>query len=260
MNGNLEATRRLVHLRDLVHQLVLRDLKGNYRSSFLGILWSLMNPLLQLLVFTFLFRVVMPLGAGSSAALFAGLIAWTWFQISMTQATTAITSHRELIRRPGFPQLILPVVTVATNLINFTLALPLLLTFHLLMGGKVHGALFYLPVIMGLQFLFTLSLAYFLAALNVLFRDTQHLAGVVLQMLFYVTPIFYSLEQVPERFRAVYQVNPLLHLVAAYRAILIQGVSPDWTNLSMVTLVTMVLLGAGYSLFCKTCDAFVEEL
>jgi lipopolysaccharide transport system permease protein len=253
--------RRALYLRDLLRELVLRDMKVQYKSSALGVAWSLLNPLFQLLVFMFLFRVVMPLGIDNYAAFaFSGMLAWSWFQLSMTQATGAITQHRELIRRPGFPAAILPVITVTTNLVHMLIALPLLLAFLFFSTGQLHLTILALPIVMTLQFMLTLSIAYLLATANVIFRDTQHLVGVFLQLLFYFTPVFYSARQVPHKFQFVYQLNPMVHLVAAYRDLLLAGTLPEGGTFVFLGSASSLLLVIGYKVFVHSRDRFVEEL
>ncbi|MDB6029253.1 MAG: type transporter [Verrucomicrobiales bacterium] len=250
-----------VYLRDLLRELVLRDIKVQYKSSLLGVAWSLLNPLFQLLVFVFLFRVVMPLGISNYGAFaFSGMLAWSWFQLSMTQATGAITSHRELIRRPGFPAAILPVITVTTNLMHLLFALPLLLIFIFFSTGQLNVTILALPLVMMLQFILTLSLAYVLATANVLFRDTQHLVGVFLQLLFYFTPVFYSAQQVPQKYQMLYQLNPMVHIVAAYRDLLLFGKMPNLMVMLFLALAASGLLIVGYRIFMHSRDRFVEEL
>jgi lipopolysaccharide transport system permease protein len=253
--------RQLLYLRDLLRELVLRDIKVQYKSSVLGVAWSLLNPLFQLLVFVFLFRVVMPLGIDNYASFaFTGMLAWSWFQLSMMQATGVITSHRELIRRPGFPAAILPAITVTTNLIHLLVALPLLLIFVLFSKGELNLTILVLPLVMVLQFMLTLALAYILATANVLFRDTQHLVGVFLQLLFYFTPVFYSARQVPGKYRAIYELNPMVHIVSAYRDLLLAGKMPDTNVLLFLGLAAAGLLAIGYKIFVHSRDRFVEEL
>lgn len=254
--------RRLIYLRDLLRELVVREMKAQYKNSVLGVAWSLLNPLLQLLVFTFLFRVVLPLGIEKYPAFaFCGLLAWTWFQLSLLQATGAITSHRELIRRPGFPASVLPVVTVTHNLFNFLLALPLLFGVILINGGTLHASLLVLPLIMTIQFALVLSFAYLLATANVLFRDTQHLIGVGLQLLFFLTPVFYSVkDRVPPKYELFYNLNPLVHLLGAYRAVLIDGRMPEVSTLFYLAMAATLLLAIGYRVFVQMRERFVEEL
>lgn len=257
----LPGLRRLIYLRDLLRELVMRDLKAQYKNSILGVAWSLLNPLLQLLVFTFLFRVVMPLGIPNYGTFaFSGLLAWSWFQLSLMQATGAITAHRELIRRPGFPAAILPAITVTTNLINLLLALPLLLIFILCSGGEITFGLAALPVVMALQFMLILGLAYLLATANVLFRDTQHLVGFFLQMLFWLTPVFYLGSRVPGKYQTLYQLNPMLHIVEAYRDLLIYQRMPSGLTMLILTAVSAGVLALGYIVFSRARDRLVEEL
>lgn len=251
----------LARLRDLAMELIARDLKLRYKRSLLGILWSLVTPLSLLLVLNFVFTAVLPLGIPDYGSfLFVGILVWSWFNNSLDQATGAIVDNRELVRQPGFPVAILPVVTVAANVIHFVLALPVLAVF-LWIGGWVPGpSLLLLPVLIGIQFVLTLSIAYFVAALHVTFRDTKHLLGVVLTLGFYATPVFYSQEQVPVRLRTVYGLNPMASLIESYRQVLLHGAWPDGSGLAAVAVASLLLLALGYRLFARTSYRFVDEL
>ncbi len=253
--------RRMAHLFDLLRELVDRDMKLLYKRSTLGIAWTLINPLLQLAVFSFVFKTVIPVNVPQfSSFAFSGLLIWTWTQTALFQATALITSNRALIRQPNFPIAILPVVTTTTGLIHFLLALPVLIIFLAIDGIQPNVVLLYMPVLMFIQFFLTVSLAYPLAAINVTFRDTQHTLGVVLQMLFYLTPIFYSLDSIPKQFLPLYQLNPMVPLIEAYRAILLKGTQPNWQALLTVSLIVAVLLPIGLGIFRRQSDRFVEEL
>ncbi len=250
-----------VYLYDLLYELVIRDIKLRYKGSVLGVAWSLLNPLAQLVVFSFVFRLVLPLDIPNyTAFLFTGLLAWSWFQSSLVSSATALIDGRQLIKRPGFPSAILPIVNVAANLVHFLLAIPVLFFFLVVTGITPSAKIIYLPMVIVLQFLFSLSLAYFVAVLHVYFRDTQHLIGVFLLLLFYLTPIFYDGAAIPERYQPIYRLNPVLHLLEAYRNILIWGVSPHWRTLFVLGGVSAVLLVVGYRLFVRASYTFVEEL
>ena len=253
--------RKIAHFFDLVRVLVDRDMKLLYKRSALGIAWTLINPLLQLAVFSFVFRTVIPINIPQySSFAFSGLLIWTWSQTALFQATGLITSNKALIRQPNFPTAILPVVTTMTGLIHFLLALPVLIIFLAVDGVRPSSVLFVLPLLMVIQFVLTVGLAYPLAALNVTFRDTQHTLGVLLQMLFYLTPIFYDLNSVPKEFQPLYQLNPMVPLIEAYRAILLKGTQPDWQALLMVSLAVAVILPIGLAIFRRQSNTFVEEL
>ncbi len=253
--------RKIAHFFDLLRVLVDRDMKLLYKRSALGIAWTLINPLLQLAVFSFVFRTVIPINIPQfSSFAFSGLLIWTWSQTALFQATGLITSNKALIRQPNFPTAILPVVTTMTGLIHFLLALPVLIIFLAVDGIQPNSVLFVLPLLMVIQFVLTVGLAYPLAALNVTFRDTQHTLGVLLQMLFYLTPIFYDLKSVPKEFQPFYQLNPMVPLIEAYRAILLKGTQPDWQALLIVSLAVAVILPVGLAIFRRQSNTFVEEL
>jgi len=246
---------------DLLHELVIRDLKLRYKRSVLGLAWSLANPLAQLLVFTFVFTRVLTLNRPNfTTFLFCGLLAWNWFSSSLFGGTGSITDNRELLRRPGFPTAILPVVQVTSDLLHFLLALPILVLFVYLNGLHPTASVFVLPLVMLVQFLFTLSLVYMIATVHVTFRDTQYLLGVFLLLMFYLTPIFYDVTNVPARFQSIYRLNPMLHLIDAYRAIFLRGVLPEIPALLVLLVVSLILLGIGYTVFVRASWRFVEEL
>lgn len=255
------AWRNVIHARDLLYELVKRDMKLRYKGSVLGVFWSLLNPLAQLLVFSIIFHTILPLGIPDyTAFLFTGLLAWTWFQTSWVAATTTIVENRNLIKRPGFPAAILPVVTITANLIHFLIALPLLLIVVLVEGAPLRATLWLLPLLIAMQFVLTLGLAYVTAALHVVFRDTQHLVTVFVLLLFYLTPIFYAVETIPARLRPIFALNPLLHIIDGYRALLVRGEWPAPLPWLLVLAGSLAGLLAGMWLFGHISNRFVEEL
>jgi lipopolysaccharide transport system permease protein len=252
---------RWFYLRDLLQTLVERNMKLRYKRSVMGFAWSLLNPLAQLLVFGFVFTTVLPLNiANYTVFLFSGLLPWTWFSGALLEATEAIVGNRELIRRPGFPIAVLPVITLLSHLVHFILALPVLLLFILAAKITLTWTILALPLIIIIQFVFMLSLAYLLSTIHVTFRDTQYLLNIILMLGFYLTPVFYDSAAVPQRLHLIYSLNPMYHLINAYRAILLHGVWPDFVSLSLVAAASLVLLGIGYWYFLSTSSQFVEEI
>lgn len=250
-----------VQVRDLLRELIARDIKLRYRGSLLGIAWTLLNPLAELLVLLFVFGSVFHVSIPNFGAyLFIGLLVYGWFQTSLNFATGAIVGNRELVRRPGVPSVILPIVTVASNLVHFVLSLPIL--FGLLIISRVHltSAVLALPILIAIQFVFIVGVAYPVATIHVWFRDTQHVLRVALQLLFYLTPIFYEASSVPARLQPVYRLNPMAHMVDAYRAVLIRGEFPEPTSLLFLTLLSFGLLFAGVVWFRHASDRFADEL
>jgi lipopolysaccharide transport system permease protein len=254
-------TRRLIYLRDVLWELVVRDMKLRYKRSLAGIVWTLLNPLAQLSVISFVFTVIFPLHLPNYiSSTFMGIIAWNWFQASLYSVTGAIVDNRELIRRPHFPIMMLPIVTITTNLIHFILSLPVLMVLLLLQGIPPALAMIALPLVMALQYALTLGIGYLVATLNVKFRDTSYLLGVILLLGFFMTPIWYDFASVPAAYQPLYLLNPMVSLLRAYRAILIQGQWPDAVSLLAVGLLAAVLLVIGYRYFRKATYWFAEEL
>jgi lipopolysaccharide transport system permease protein len=259
--GDLFFRPRFLYLRDLLITLVGRDIKLRYKRSILGVAWSLLTPLAQLTVYYVTFDVLLPLNVPNYLAfLFSGVLVWNWFHGSLNQATSTIVENRELIKRPNFPAAILPAVTVASYLIHFLLALPVLFFVLLASGIRITSAIAVLPLVISIQFLMTLSIAYFTATFYVTFRDTQHLLGVLLNLLFFLTPIFYDSNDLPANYQAFFRLNPMVHLIEAYRAILLSGDLPNVGSLVILSIPTVAVLFCGYYLFRRASDHFVDEL
>ena len=252
---------RGIHIRDLLAELIGRDMKLRYKRSALGMLWSLLTPLTHLVVLLFLFQRVMPLNIPNYPLfVFTGVLAWGWFSTALPAVTVSITGNRELIRQPGFPVAILPAVPVLSNLVHFAIALGLVLVVVMVGGTWPTPAVAALPLIIALQFLVTLSLGYFTAALQVRFRDTSHALGVVLRLGFFLTPVFYRKGSVPEAYQGLYALNPMVHLITAYRQVLIEGRWPDVPALMAVGAVTAVLLWLGHRTFTRASSDFADEI
>ena len=254
-------SRRFIYLRDLLSELLIREMRLRYERSALGLVWSIINPLSQMLIYTFLFRVVFRLDIKNYPAfVFTGTLVWNWFHNGLEMTTNAITNNRELIRQPGFPLAVLPVSTVIIPLVDLLAALPVLFLF-LIIGSKwPTSAVLVLPVLVVIQFIMTLGLGYILASSNVIFRDTQHLLRVFLNLLFFLTPIFYDSSMVPQSLQFFYRMNPMVHLVNAYRMILLEGTVPDWRPLLILCLFFSGVTWLGWTIFIRASHRFVEEL
>jgi lipopolysaccharide transport system permease protein len=261
MSLGVSIPRRIIYSWDLLFELVSRDMKLRYKRSVLGIAWSLLNPIAQLLVLFFVFsRVIQIRVPNYFSFLFTGLLAWSWFQSSLLLATGAIVQNRELIKRPGFPTAILPTVTVTTHLVHFLISIPVLLIFLMLAGIEFKVVILALPIVIAIQFILTLSLAYFVSTFQVMFRDTEYLLGIFLQLLFFLVPIFYDPKAIPAPYNTIYNLNPLVHVIDAYRAILIRGEVPSAMLLLVLLLFSSCLLFIGYIIFKRASYQFAEEL
>ena len=193
-----------------------------------------------------------------AAFLFVALLPWIWFQNGVIAATESVVGGRDLVRQPGFPVAMLPVVSISTTLINYVLALPVMflwigITFHHI---PVTGIA--LPLIVAVQFLIMVGPCLMLSAVNVNFRDVKHMVEIALLPLFYATPVIYP--PPAQRFHWVFQLNPLAHLMTAYRDSLFYGRWPELTPLVALALIGLVLAGIGYRMFDRMSYRFPEEL
>ena len=248
-------------MKDLLRALIARDMKLRYRGSLLGMAWTLLNPLAELLVLLFIFSAVLPLNIPNYGAfLLSGLLANSWFQSGLSFATVSVVNNRELIRRPDVPSTILPVISVASTLVHFALSLPVLFVLLLVNHVQLTTAVFALPLVIGVQFVLILAFAYPLAALHVWFRDTQYLLKVALQLMFYLTPIFYDRKTIPPRFATLYMINPMVSIVDGYREILLRGRLPQPMPLLIVSVVSSIVLVFGVVLFRRASYRFADEL
>lgn len=237
------------YYRDLVVHLVGSQLASRYRRSVLGWLWAVAYPLAQLAVFYFVFTDVLATAREHFLLfLFAGIIAWTWFSAALSTAATSLVGRRDLVLRPGFPTILLPVVAVLVTLVDYLLALPLLLIGAILSVGADRSYVL-LPILIVVQFAFTAGLALVVAPLNVFFRDVGHLLGIALMLLFFMTPVFYSAEQAPDRVSFLYKYNPLAQLIDAYRTILIERALPAPLSLGLTAAAALVFLLIGLGVF-----------
>jgi lipopolysaccharide transport system permease protein len=262
----LGAGAELWAYRDLLLNLVKRDLAVRYKRSALGFAWSFLNPLLMMLVFAIVFQVVRPLSVRSYPLfVLAGILPWNFLAGSLSGASRSITGNAQLIDKVYFPREILPLSVVLANLVNFLLSLVVFLPLALLLGARFSPWTLALPVVFGVQLFLVAGLALLLSALNVFYRDTELVLDVGLTAWFFLTPIFYELELLPNQFlgidvwRFVYTLNPMATLVTDYRYILLYQYPVIRHTLVSAVLGVVVLL-VGWYLFRRAAPAFSEEV
>jgi lipopolysaccharide transport system permease protein len=257
---------------------VVRDLKVRYKGSILGFLWSLLNPLLLMLVFTVVFTVMLPNMSIQKFPVFVlcALLPWTFFTTSVSSSIQSITGNGHLIKKVYFPREILPISTVLSNLVNLLLSLPVLFLLIFLFRIPLNGWVVYLPLIILVQLAFTLGIALILATSNVYYRDTSIIMEVVIQAWFFMTPVFYPVEVLPQSTilwgislpvrRLVYILNPMASIIASYRSVLygfIDGsppAPPAWDFFSRTILTALAFLVLGYLIFTRASRGFAEEV
>jgi ABC-type polysaccharide/polyol phosphate export permease len=247
--------------RLLLRTLASRELKSRYRGSYLGFLWSLLNPLLLMLAYLLVFSVYVRIEMENYAAfLLSGLLPWIWFSGSLTQGVRSVLDNGHLIKKVMFPVEILPAVAVSTTMVNFLLSLPVL---AILLASQGHAPSIHwlaLPLLILLQAAFCLALALPLSALQVALRDTEQVVTNVLNLLFFMTPIIYPVSLVPESLRFASYLNPMTLLVGCYHAILVEGTWPRWDFLGIFAAVTFAAFVGGAWVFARRRESFPDEV
>ena len=264
MFANLQ---NLFRYRALIQSLVARELKARYRGSLLGFFWSLINPLLLLLIYTFVFTVVMPGARGTGLEpfalfMFCGILPWTWFSSSLLESASSLVAGGNLIKKVMFPAEVLPIVTVLAGLANFCLGLPILAAFLIYYRVPVTLTdLLWLPLIIAIQCVTTIGLALVAASLTVLFRDVKDLLANLLTLWFFATPIIYPLWSAPAGVQQALAFNPMTYLIVAYQEVLFrQGPYIDWPRMAAMSVMSLAVFVAGYFVFNRLRDTFVEEV
>jgi lipopolysaccharide transport system permease protein len=249
-----------IQLAELVVHLARRQLESQHRFTVLGWLWPVLRQLAQLAVLVFLFSSVLDLGIDDYPLfVFAGLLSWSWFQAAVTAGTTALLDHRHLLMNPGCPAIALPLVAVAVPLVDTLLALPVLLVM-LIVEGPIEATLLLLPLVLALQFLLTAGIVLLTSVANVYVRDVQSVVGVALLALFYLTPVFYGLKQVPDRFHILLDLNPVARLVTMVREVVLEGRLPSAGSVLYVLGIGVVLAAAGAWTFRRVAPDIPDQL
>jgi ABC-type polysaccharide/polyol phosphate export permease len=280
----LTELRELYRYRDLLAQLIARDLKVRYKNSVLGFFWSLLNPLLQVATMAVAFRFIMKVNIPNySAYLLVAFLPWTFFQMSLMDASQSVLAHHDLLKKVYFPREVLPISMVIANLIHFLLALLVFFVYLLVLGTPIIATWLLMPVLVVIEFMLVLGLSFFVSALNVFYEDVKYIVGVILNVLFYLTPVIYMSELVYTQLHAkgmdayysVYQLNPLNALVIAFRKLLLIPYSvppgmdsvvkqPDmplqFRFVLIAAAISLTVLVAGYAYFNARKWRFAESM
>jgi ABC-2 type transport system permease protein len=250
--------------RSLLWFLILRNLRSQYKKSVFGYAWILLNPLLQVLVFTFVFSTILqtPSQHGVSFTVFMliGLIPWIFFSNSVMAATESITGAGSLVTMVYFPREVLVTAAVLTRVVDLGAGLVILTVALIVEGLPVQLATLWIVPTLLVQLLFTLGLAFPLAAFNLFFHDVRFLVGVGLHLWFFLSPIMYPSDIVPEQYAAIYDLNPIARLTNAYRWAVLSGVAPPLDSLIWAAGVSIIAIVIGYFLFKKMEPAFADNI
>ncbi len=261
------ALRAVWSYRGFILSSVKRDFQARYRGSMLGILWTIINPLSMILVYTLVFSQLMKArlpGIDNELAygiyLCAGILTWGFFAEVVTRSQTLFIENGNLLKKINFPRLCLPAVVLLNALLNFGIIFAIFLAFLAVTGNFPGWSLLAcLPVLL-IQIALSCGLGTLLGVLNVFFRDVGQLTGIALQFWFWLTPIVYPLNVIPERLRALIELNPMTPLIQSYQRILVQGLAPEWPSLMAPAVLAVVLSLLALRLFRRRGSELVDEL
>ena len=253
--------KELYQYRQLLKSNVRKEIRGKYKASFLGVLWSFVNPLLMTIVYAIVFPFLLKNSQDHyTTFIVIAILPWTWFTTSIAQGTNCILVNGGIIKKVYFPRTILPISIVVSGLVNFLISCIIILIFLLFSGIGYSLNMLYLPIIIILQFMFQLGLVLITSGIDVYVRDTEYIINFFISLLFYATPILYSFDMFPERLRIILQLNPMATLISSYRNIFYYQTAPDFLMLGYVLLVSIIILILGMLLFNKLEKGFAEEL
>ena len=246
----------------MIFSLVKRDLKGRYKGSVLGFLWTFLNPLLQLAVYTMVFSVIMRAGIKDYYLfLFVALIPWIFFSSSLTGGASCIMAQQDMVKKIYFPREVLPIAHVTSQFINMLLSFIVVFAVLIFAGYTMNPlAILCLPVIMIVEYILALGLTMIMSAVTVYLRDMEYILGIITMAWQFLTPVMYSIEQAPEEVQMIFKINPMTSVIVAYRDILYYGRVPELGTLLSAVVVGLVMLLVGWIVFDHLQKRFVEEL
>lgn len=261
--------RSLWQHRDLISQMTRREVVGRYRGSIMGLAWSFFNPILMLVVYTFVFSVVFKARWGASVeesqtgfaiVLFVGMIVYGLFAEMVNRAPVLILSNTNYVKKVIFPLEILPVVGMGAALFHAFISLVVLLAAILLINGSMEWTAIFFPLMILPLLIATLGIAWFLASLGVFVRDVGQTVGIFTTVMMFVSPVFYPISALPEKFQIWLMLNPLTFVIEQSRAVMIFGKQPDWAGWGVYVIASWVVAWAGFWWFQKTRKGFADVI
>lgn len=248
--------------REMIISLIKRELRGKYKASVLGFLWTFLNPLFQMLVYTIVFSYIMRAGIEHfSIFLFVGLIPWNFFGISVASGASCVVNQENLIKKIYFPRIVLPISYVSSMFINMLLTFVVIfIALFVTQYGVNFVAILFLPLVMIIEYILALGICMLVSALTVYFRDLEYILGILNMAWMYLTPILYTIDMVPEQFRSLLNFNPMTPVILAYQQILYYKEIPQVGILMHAGIFGVIILVIGIVVFEKIQRKFVEEL
>src|SRR5574344_45562 len=254
--------KELYQYRELLKTNVKKEIRGKYKGSFLGVLWSFINPLLMTLVYAMVFSKVLRSGQENYVTfLIIGILPWNWFTTVIGQGTNTILVNSGIIKKVYFEREILPISIVTSGLVNFLISCIIMFLFIIFTGVGFSWNILWLPVIIVIQYVFTLGLIFITSSIDVYIRDAEYIINFIMMMFFYGTPILYSADIFSgSKLFGLIKLNPMTAIITSYRDILFYKTAPNFESLGVVALLSIVILFIGLAVFKKLKKGFAEEV
>lgn len=258
----IDTIKEVYKYREMIYNFVRKDLRGRYKESMLGFLWTFINPLFQLIIYTLVFSFILKSDIDKYYLfLFVALIPWIFFSASLTGGSTSILSQKDMVKKIYFPREVLPISYVTSCFVNMLYGFIIVFIVVVFTGVKLSlGSLLYLPLIMIIEYILALGIALMSSAITVYFRDFEHILGIISMAWMYLTPIMYNIDIVPPKYQRLFSINPMTPVIRAYRDILYYGRTPHIRTLISATLLGLSVLIFGWILFGRLKRGFVEEI
>lgn len=251
----------LYKYREFLKTSIKKEFRGKYKKSFLGVFWSFLNPLFQLLIYALVFPFILGNTIENyTVFLIIALMPWTFFNSTIVQSAACIVNNAGIVKKVYFPREILPISVSTSNLINFLITQVIVFVALLISGVGISKSIIIFPIIVIIQYLLQLGLAFVFSAITVYIRDVEYIINIFLMLLFYLCPIVYDPSMIPDNLLPLFKLNPMFHIITLYRTILYDRQIPSFISICELFLVCLVILFLGYLIFKKLKKRFAEEL
>ena len=254
--------KEILSYQDMINSLVHRELRGKYKGSLLGFLWTFISPLCQIIVYIIVFSIIVRSGLDHFYVyIISGMIPWFFFDGSLRLATGSIRYQGNLVKKIYFPHEVLPISMITASFVNMLLCFIIVFAVILFSGFGVNiKALLFLPFVWIAEYIFTLGLSLIISAATVYFKDLEYITSVLLMVWIYLTPILYSLESIPEKLQIIFKLNPMTYFIECYHSILYWKDVPTFTIMGRSLWMAVLTLIIGEIAFVKMDENFAEEM
>lgn len=258
----MNTLKEIYEYREMIFSLVHRDLRGKYKGSVLGFFWSLLNPLLQLIVYTIVFSVIMRAGYDKYYLfLFVALVPWLFFNLSISVGCTVIWNQKTLVNKIYFPREVLPIAHVTAQLVNMLLSFVVVFIVVIVTGHGINfKAILFLPLIIVIEYFMALGFTLIVSSVTIFFRDLEFIMAVIMMAWQFLSPVMYGIDMVPERIRPIFKLNPVTPMLMVYRDIIYNKQVPQWSDLLSSALFALVIMIVGSIVFGSLKKKFSEEM